>query len=423
MAGEICVSDPVWRCSGYGRNAAVGASFDRTHSCAMDSTLLKVTLLMVCGLVLALLLSRRMRESKRWRALVTPLASIIGSGFLVIVPLLGHIVGAMAPVAIAGVVLLAYWVGHAIDTRLLRLEQVSDLALAISYFVSVTFYLRLLSSFVLRGVVGTEDELVARVLTTVIIALITGFGWFRGLSLLERMEEYSVSIKLSIIAALIVGLGVYDVTNMDLFETVTRPDVDTIEVIRTLAGVLIVVQGFETSRYLGEEYDAKTRIQTMRWAQLIAAGIYVVFVLLSVPTFQYLPDQIDETAIIDISGRISIVMPVMLVIAAVMSQFSAAVADTIGAGGLLSEGLRRWRPIKPRVGYLCVGVVAIGIVWVADVFEIISLASRAFAFYYAAQSTLAAIGAYKQGRLVLTTWFGLLALVLALICVIAIPAG
>lgn len=399
---------------------------------------MKATILITCGLVLALLLNRRVRESKRWRALVTPLASIIGSGFLVVVPLLGHTVGAMAPVAMLGVIVVAYWVGHAIrfniehieprlrnddETGLRRLEEVSDIALALSYFVSVTFYLRLLSAFILRGIVGTEDELVARILTTLIIALITLLGWVRGLSLLERLEEYSVSIKLSIIAALIVGSGIHDVANIDHFETVAAPDVGAVEIVRTLAGVLIVVQGFETSRYLGKEYDAKTRIQTMRWAQLIAAGIYVVFVLLSVPSFQYLPPQIDETAIIDISDRISSIMPAMLIIAAVMSQFSAAVADTIGAGGLVSEGLSRWRSVSPRVGYLSVGVVAIGIVWVADVFEIISLASRAFAFYYAVQAIMAAIGAREQGRWALSAWFGFLALLLAAICVIAIPAG
>lgn len=47
---------------------------------------------------------------------------------------------------------------------------------------------------------------------------------------------------------------------------------------RVLLGFLIVVQGFETSRYLGDEHPAEQRIATMRAAQILSALIYLVFI-------------------------------------------------------------------------------------------------------------------------------------------------
>jgi len=41
----------------------------------------------------------------------------------------------------------------------------------------------------------------------------------------------------------------------------------------------------------------------------------------------------NETAIIDLARTITMILPIMLVIAAAMGQFSAAIADTIGADG------------------------------------------------------------------------------------------
>ncbi len=60
-------------------------------------------ILAACGLG-----ARRVRSSEGWRATVTPLASIIGSGFLVLAPLLAATVGSWAPVAMTGIVMLAY---------------------------------------------------------------------------------------------------------------------------------------------------------------------------------------------------------------------------------------------------------------------------------------------------------------------------
>ena len=58
--------------------------------------------------------SRRLAASSNWKATVTPLASIMGSGFLVSAPLLAGIVGNLAVVCMALLLVLAYMVGGAI---------------------------------------------------------------------------------------------------------------------------------------------------------------------------------------------------------------------------------------------------------------------------------------------------------------------
>ena len=62
----------------------------------------------------AFLFSKKLQTSTQWQATVTPLASIIGSGFLVSVPLLAAEVGNWAIVAMTALVGAAYLIGAAI---------------------------------------------------------------------------------------------------------------------------------------------------------------------------------------------------------------------------------------------------------------------------------------------------------------------
>lgn len=87
---------------------------------------------------------------------------------------------------------------------------------------------------------------------------------FKGLDTLEFLEKYALIITLIIITALIFGLARYDVS---VANHVTWPQANKntlLDVLRILGGTLIVVQGFETTRYLGDEFDAKTRIKACR---------------------------------------------------------------------------------------------------------------------------------------------------------------
>lgn len=389
--------------------------------------------------IVMVLLVPAIRNNPFWCATVTPLASIIGSGFLIVAPMLGQIVGSITPWVMAGIVAFAYLVGGVMRfnikytepllvggmaSRNQRLiEQSSSLILFVAYVISVAFYLRLMAAFVLRGF-DAFTPTYANALTTAVLLFIGLAGWFRGLRGLEVLEEFSVSIKLAIIATLFLALAYHDSSINYLDNLPPHQDRSLIEILRYLAGMLLVVQGFETSRYIGEEHPASQRISSMRFAQGLSAFIYMGFAILILPLIQYLPvGHFDETAIIDLSHRVSIVLPLMLIGAAVMSQFSAAVADTLGGGGLLVEESKS--RVSPRFSYLVISICAIILVWSTSIFEIVAYASRAFAFYYFAQSVLAI--------LVVKTWsngpnkwkhllgFGLISVILAGVVIFAIP--
>ena len=394
----------------------------------------------VAVIFVAVFMLPKIRDNSYWRATVTPLASIIGSGFLVVAPLLGSVAGSYALFAMAGIVVLAYFIGGIIRFNILNSEtlvdsdhaprdlkvmaRLSNMALTIAYVISVAFYIRLLSSFVLSMTpfkTGTYEDWLA----TGILALIAFIGWWRGLKGLEAVETISVSIKLSIIAALIVALFIHNASAGTWTANLIADDVDMWTRIRMLAGMLLVVQGFETSRYIGDEYAAKTRHDTMRLAQISSALIYVVFVALVVPILVYLPSgKPDETAIITITKHVTWVLPFLLIVAAFMSQLSAAIADTVGAGGLVSEETKK--KISARASYPVLIAASIALIWLFDIFQVISIASRAFAFYYMMQAIIAVLvagrtlnGAQKTRH---QLWYGFLAVLLALIVLFALPA-
>jgi hypothetical protein len=127
-------------------------------------------ILVVTAALLFLFSRPLLRDSPLWRATVTPLASIIGSGFLVVAPLLGFTVGNWALVAVAGIVALAYLVGGAIRYNIAHVESIIEsdapsagakgvirwlgraakLSLTLAYVIAVAFYLKLLGAFVMR---------------------------------------------------------------------------------------------------------------------------------------------------------------------------------------------------------------------------------------------------------------------------------
>ncbi len=388
--------------------------------------------------VAVVLFQPRISSSTNWRATVTPLASIIGSGFLVMAPLLNALVGSWAPLAITGILAAAYAVGAVIrfniahvepaledgsgGSTLRDLDHLSDLSLGLAYAISVGFYLRLLSSFLLRPVLG-ESEFWARVLTTTVMVGIALVAWLRGLDGMEKLEEVAVNIKLSIIGGLILTLVVFDV--VDLGRSVHEYGslahfTDPWNTVRALAGMLIVVQGFETSRYLGHKYDSTTRILTMKRAQWISAAIYVVFIVSAVPLFNAFPARIDETAILDGVREAAPLLVPMVLIAAVFSQLSAGIADTAGGGGMLTG---RSTHHSVRMGYVTILAAAGVLVWSTNIFSIISLASRAFAVYYLIQAISAAVVAHRKSDRRALVGFVAVGAMLAFVVIAAIPAG
>lgn len=390
------------------------------------------------GLTGYLAFSKHLANSTSWKATVTPLASIMGSGFLVSAPLLGGVVGNLALACIAILLLLAYMVGGAIRFNIRYFEPIenegygiaqnlaflSRFVLANAYFISITYYLQLLASFLLNAI-GVKGGGEANLITTGLLFLICGIGMWRGLKQLERVEKYAISLNLGMIGALLVGLMVYNLhlifggiwmlpslsTNIDFND------------MRVVLGLLIVVQGFETSRYLGDEHPVEQRIATMRTAQILSTAIYLLFIALVTVLFH---DGLggDVTAIIDLVRPVAVVLPFMLSIAAIGSQFSAAVADNAGAGGLVEDITGRRLPM--RYAYLLILSVTVFLTWETNVNQIIAYASRAFALYYTLQCAVAFVVAWQcqdlKGRQLRLITFGCLALICLIVFLLGVSA-
>ena len=382
--------------------------------------------------------SKRLAGSSSWKATLTPLASIMGSGFLVSAPLLGGIVGNLAVICMGVLLVLAYGVGGAIRFNIQHFEPIennghgpaqtiaflSRVVLAGAYFISVTYYLQLLAAFLLNAV-NVESEVIAHSITSSLLIIIGGIGIWRGLSELETVEKYAVALNLGMIGALLVALTVYNLQLL-LGGKWALPDISSdidFHDTRILLGLLIVVQGFETSRYLGDEHPAEQRIQTMRAAQLISAVIYLVFIGLATVLFH---DGLgaDVTAIVKMTKPVAVVLPLLLSVAAIGSQFSAAVADNEGAGGLIEDITNGKLPI--RYAYLLILLITVALTWGTNVNGIISYASRAFALFYMLQCVVALLVAWQTKglphRSLRLATFSLLALICAVVFALGLPA-
>ena len=360
----------------------------------------------------------------RLSAIATPLASIFGSGFLVIVSVLGGSVGRWSAPAMAGICAFAYVVGtvirynirHAeplIETKntprsVKFLSTVAQMALVPAYVISVTLYIRILASYALGffNIAGTFAE---KLLTTCVIGSVLLLAVTKGLRALASSEKWALAATVSIIVLLLGAFGLYDAQALAK-GGVVLPDplgVDAWHIATVLAGTLIVVQGFETTRYLGDQFDADTRIRASRDAQILSSAIYLLFLISPTPLMHYLPRQVPDNALMQLTGQVATWLTYPLLVA-ILSQFSAAIADAISGSGSLVEVSRRVVP--KRTTYVLICLSAIALCWTTTTFAILALASRAFAFYYFIQCLVAISVSDKVAHKLL---FGLIAVALA----------
>ncbi len=369
------------------------------------------------------------------RCAVTPLASIFGSGFLIIVPVLERTLGGLAVLGAIGVSAVAWMVGTAIrhNIRVVeplaqtddldgfnrRLEDLSDIVIAIAYVISVALYLRIMAEYIVDSVAPGADATIS-VIAAGATALIVLVGITRGFSGLDLMERFALGAVL--VLTTVLGAAYLVESGGQLLgeglSTPPIPDSSVTAILLTLGGIVITVQGFETVRFLGDEFDAETRVWASRLAQAVAASIYVGFVLVATPLMGLgTPDGADTT-LIDITERVAPLLVIPLVISATLSQFSAATADTVAA----RENLHRQFPesLRGSRAYVLSGIAAIAMILTIPTFTIIAIASRAFAAYYSLQC----IVAMRTARSVSArAGFAALALLMALIALFAEPVG
>jgi hypothetical protein len=299
-------------------------------------------------------------------------------------------------------------------------EWFSDFALVGAYVISVCLYIHILSAFVL-GSFALDTAFNKSLLTTIIIGVITVVGLLGGLKPLEKLERWALYVTVLIVAMLLILFARYDIgqyLELGLFSLPEMPQRTAWEIATIVAGTLIVVQGFETTRYLGAEFNSVTRIRASRWSQYLSLSIYVLFVALALPIVSALNGDYGDNSLITLAATASLILPIPLIVAATLSQFSAAVADIVAAAANIHEASRQ--RISTRWGYLLVGVTAMALAWSGSTFEIIAIASRAFAFYYLLQCVVAfsvCRNHFERMR------FVCIALILGFVLLFAVPAG
>ena len=367
-------------------------------------------------------------------ARATPLASIFGSGFLVIVPILNGAVGPYAVLAMAVVCALAYATGSVIrfnirnaepvlesgdaSARVGRYERTANLALVLAYAISVCLYIHILAAFLL-GALGVNTPRRENLLTVVIVAGIGLLGRFRGLDMLLVLERWALRVTGLLVLLLVGAFILFDwkafATHTVVWPVVPKQDLWT--VLTVVGGTLIVVQGFETSRYLGGEYDREMRVWSCRSSQIVSTIVYLIFVAAATPLMHFLGNQVEDNGLLILAAKAAVWLPIPLVAAAVLSQFSAAVADVVAAGGNVDESTQG--RVDDQQAYVWVCGVAV-ILAFASTLTILSFASRAFAFYYFLQCLVAIC--VTRNTLQKAT-IGVLAAILLFITLFAVPAG
>ncbi len=395
-----------------------------------------VAIALVVAIVVTLVLTfGRFARSDGWRATVTPLASIIGSGFLICGPLLAREFGSAALLAMAALLAIAYAAGSVIRFNIVHVEdhlagapfndpiawtaRITQGILALAYAVSVAYYLKLLAEFSLKPIAVDPawQPIAANVIVTVIIGLMTLLALGGSLRKVEHLAHGTVSVKIGIIAGLLVALGIAWATG-GMADPLPPARLSWASV-PMLLGLIITVQGFETSRYLGHDYPADLRIRTMRHAQWIASAIYLAFIALLTPFLSRAAATEGVAGILDIMELIAPALGIFVLAGAVSSQLSAAVADSIGSGGLVNEVSRR--RISVPVAFTLAGALAVLVVWLTDPFQVVALSSRAFALFYAMQCVLALLVSARHGAGSPARRLGFVAV--GAICLVAVFVG
>jgi len=368
-------------------------------------------------------------------ASVTPLASILGSGLLIIVPVLEATLGVLSVFGAVAICAVAWLIGTVIrhnvivvegrkaagtlDTVTARLGKSADAVIVIAYVISVALYLRIMAQYIVGFFNSAGSPLWEPVIACVSVALIVGIGVVRGFTGLNKLDRVSLATVL-VLTTVLGGVLLFHDTTAAVSRSLTFPPTPAMSVLTTLlvlGGIVITVQGFETVRYLGAQYDAPTRVRASRLAQLVSSSIYIGFVAVATPVMGLGTRAGADSTLLGITGRIAPWLALPLVLSAVLSQFSAAIADTAAADGNL-RGLNRW--FKGPRPYLISGAAAIVLAATVPTLTIVAIASRAFAAYYALEAVIAmrtSTGAIRK------VGFGSLAVVMLAVTIFALPAS
>jgi len=386
--------------------------------------------------VLAMVLYRpKVQGSIAYKATVVPLAEIMDVGFIVFSPIIILQFGYEAPWAMAGLCLLAILTGFAISYNIKHYEplvgapdplhrwnSVALWALLAASVVNVAYYAQLLMTLILLPLGDLYSPGAVTATAALLLAILTIYGFARGLMALNDMGNKTTAFNLSAIVAVLVAFATFNVQQLvggDFGWPHLDPPADA-EAFRKLFGLFVLVQGFESSRYIGAYFSADTRVRTMGAAQYISSAVYVLFVAFSLILFARVDPPTGVTAIFEVSEQVSVFLPFLIMAAALGSQLSAIVNDTETRtemlAGLVGDRLpRQWT-------FPMFLVPAIVVVVLTDVTAVVAIASRVFAAYYLLQALIAGQLAWRAGRWGWVVCFTGIGAAMAVIAVFGIPS-
>ena len=402
----------------------------------MSAGLFNSIVAVVTLVALARLLYRpKVQQSGTYIATVVPLGEIMDVGFIVFSPVIVLLFGYDATWAMLGLCLLGILTGFAISYNITHYEPlignpdplhrwntVAIWALLAASVVNVAYYAQLLMTLVWLPLGDLYSPGLVAATAAALLAILAIYGFAKGLKALNDVGNKTTAFNLSAIAAVLVAFAVYNVQRLvggdfDL-PHFDAPDHD--EAFRKLLGLFVLVQGFESSRYIGAYFAADVRVKTMRSAQYISSAVYVLFVAFSLILFATVHAPHDVTAIFEVSKQVSVFLPFLIMAAALGSQLSAIVNDTetrteMLAGQVGGRVPRRWT-------FPLFLVPAILVVLLTEVSSVVALASRVFAAYYLSQALIAGRLAWRAERWAWVAFFAAIALAMAAVAVFGIPS-
>lgn len=297
-----------------------------------------ITILVLVTLIgLSLVLySSRVQNSERYQATVVPLANIMDIGYVAMTPIIVLISGLNAPLTMFGLCALGFAMGWVIRYNIRQYEPVSDekgrlrdieragqWALIAASLVNVAYYLQLMGAAIFFPFEeGTTDAATVETIIAVGSLVALGvIGFFFGLGRLNRMGQRTTAFNLAAVAAIIVGFLGYNIF-VTLQGNWSLPDYNppvTTQSAREILGFFVLVQGFEASRYLTEQYSAELRIATMRSAQIIATVAFVVFPAAALLLIAQVRPEPTPVGAVQIGSVASPVLPWLVLLLAIGS--------------------------------------------------------------------------------------------------------
>jgi hypothetical protein len=402
----------------------------------MSAGLLNSIVAVVALVGLARLLYRpKVQGSTTYKATVVPLAEIMDVGFIVFSPIIILLFGYKAPWAMLGLCLLAILTGFATSYNIKNYEPLVGKpdplhrwnsfalwALLAASVVNVAYYAQLLMTLVWLPLGDIYSPGLVTATAAVLLGILTIYGFAKGLMALNDLGNKTTAFNLSAIIAVLVAFAAFNVQQLvggDFNWPHFNPPNDA-EALRKLLGLFVLVQGFESSRYIGAYFSADMRVKTMRAAQYISSAVYVLFVAFSLILFAHVKAPANVTAIFEVSKQVSVFLPFLIMAAALGSQLSAIVNDTETRTEMLAQQVgdrlpRRWT-------FPLFLVPAIVVVVLTDVTAVVALASRVFAAYYLLQALIAGQLAWRAKRWAWLAFFTGIGLAMAVVAVFGIPS-